>query len=223
MFAGHLGAALVAKSVEPRPSLGVYVAAAYGLDMLWPAFLLAGVESVRIQPGATPFTPLVFVSYPWSHSLVMSVVWGSLAALAMTRFVSTRIASLAVGLVVVSHWRLDWITHVPDLPIWPGGPLEGLGLWRSTTATLLVEGAFFLAAIAAYVRRSRPRDAAGRWAFWGLVVLVALIWVSGPFSPPPPSVGAIIVVGIVGALLLPAWSAYIDRHRVHPAVETVGP
>lgn len=213
MFAGHLGAALLAKSVEPRASLGVYVAAAYGLDMLWPVLLLGGVETVRIQPGATPFTPLVFVSYPWSHSLAMSAMGGGLAALAMTRVVSSRFASLAVGLVVVSHWFLDWITHVPDLPLWPGGPVEGLGLWRSTTATLLVEGAFFLAAIAAYVRGTRARDAAGRWAFWGFVVLVTLIWVSGPFSPPPPSVGAIIVVGIVGALLLPAWSAFIDRHR----------
>lgn len=213
MFVGHLAAALVAKSVEPRPALAAYVAAAYGLDMLWPLFLLAGVETVRIQPGATAFTPLEFVSYPWSHSLVMSVAWGGLAALAAARFASGRRAALAVGLVVVSHWLLDWIAHVPDLPLWPGGPLEGLGLWRSTAATLLVEGAVFVAAIAIYFRATAARDAAGTWGFWALVALVTVIWMSGPFSPPPPSVAAIIVVSVIAAVALPAWSAFIERHR----------
>ena len=61
--------------------------------------------------------------------------------------------------------------------------LNGLAFCRSAR----VGGDRMDDAIAAYVRRTRARDAAGRRAFWGLVVLVTLIWVSGPFSPPPPS------------------------------------
>jgi membrane-bound metal-dependent hydrolase YbcI (DUF457 family) len=213
MFAGHLGAALVAKSVEPRPSLSAYVAAAYGLDMLWPLFLLAGIETVRIEPGATAFTPLAFVSYPWSHSLLLSVIWATLAAVLTARFLKARRAAPVLGFIVISHWLLDWITHVPDLPLWPGGPVEGLGLWRSLLATFVVEGAVFAAAIAVYVRRVPARDAAGRWSFVGLVALVAAIWTSSPFSPPPPGTGAIVAVGLAAAALLPAWAAHIDRHR----------
>ena len=62
MFAGHLAVALGAKTAQPRAPLAAYVAAAYGLDLLWPVFLLMGMERVRIQPGATAFTPLDFVS-----------------------------------------------------------------------------------------------------------------------------------------------------------------
>jgi hypothetical protein len=40
------------------------------LDLLWPIFLAAGWEQVRIDPGNSAVTPLDFVSYPISHSLV---------------------------------------------------------------------------------------------------------------------------------------------------------
>ena len=79
MFVGHTAVALVAKSREPRVSLALFMAAAFGLDLLWPIFLLTGLERVRIDPGNTQFTPLAFESYPWSHSLLMTIIWGSLA------------------------------------------------------------------------------------------------------------------------------------------------
>ena len=50
MFVGHLSVALVAKRIRPGPSLGWYVAAVMALDLLWPLFLLAGVERVGIVP-----------------------------------------------------------------------------------------------------------------------------------------------------------------------------
>lgn len=213
MFVGHLAVALGGKTVEPRVPLAAYVAGAFGLDLLWPAFLLAGIETVRIEPGATAFTPLVFVSYPWSHSLLMSVLWGGLAALLTARSSAGRRGARLIGLVVISHWVLDWITHVPDLPLWPGGPVFGLGLWKWTGATLVVEGLLFAAAIAIYSRAIPARDGTGTWAFWALVLTLTAVWISGPFSPPPPSVNAIIVVTLLLAVVLPAWSAVIDRHR----------
>jgi hypothetical protein len=213
MFVGHLAVALGGKTVEPRLSLAAYVAGAFGLDLLWPVFLLAGIEVVRIDPGASAFTPLAFVSYPWSHSLLMSVVWGGVAALIAARSPAGRRGALIIGAVVISHWVLDWVTHVPDLPLWPGGPKFGLGLWNSTPATLLVEGALFAAAIAIYSRAVPARDAAGKWSFRALVLLVTAVWISGPFSPPPPSVNAIIVVSLMVAAIFPLWAAFIDRHR----------
>ena len=76
MFVGHTAVALAAKSKAPTVSLGWLIAAAFALDLLWPIFILTGIEQVRIVPGATAFMPFVFDSYPWSHSLLMSCLWG---------------------------------------------------------------------------------------------------------------------------------------------------
>jgi hypothetical protein len=213
MFVGHLAAALAAKQAERRAPLAALVGAAYGLDLMWPLLLLAGVEAVRIDPGNTAFTPLAFDNYPWSHSLSMAVVWSVIAGRVAARVLRHARAGLFIGLTVLSHWVLDFVAHRPDLPLWPGGPTVGLGLWNSIPLTLIVEGALLAAAVALYLRTTRPRDAVGKWAFWGLVLLTTAIWISGPFSPPPPSVTAIAVVGLA-LWLLPLWARWIERHRM---------
>lgn len=213
MFVGHLAAALAAKQAERRAPLAALVGAAYGLDLIWPLLLLAGVEAVRIDPGNTAFTPLAFDNYPWSHSLSMVVVWSVVAGRVAASVLKHARAGLFIGLTVLSHWVLDFVAHRPDLPLWPGGPTVGLGLWNSIPLTLIVEGALLAAAVALYLRTTRPRDAVGKWAFWGLVLLTTAIWISGPFSPPPPSVTAIAVVGLT-LWLLPLWAGWIERHRM---------
>lgn len=212
MFVGHFAVALGAKRVAPRVPLGLLVGAAIALDLIWPIFLLAGIETVRIDPGNTAFTPAAFDHYPWSHSLVMACMWGALtAAIAFPRLRSGAAAALT-GAVVVSHWVLDFVTHRPDLPLWPGSEVYGLGLWNSIPATFVVEGALFAAAVVAYATAFPPRDATGRWAFRGLVAFITLIWISGPFSAPPPGATAIAVVGLL-MWLFPLWGAWIERHR----------
>jgi hypothetical protein len=213
MFVGHLGVAFAAKRLAPRTSLGTLVGASFGLDLIWPLLLLAGVEHVRIDPGNTAFTPLAFDDYPWSHSLVAAFAWGAgLASIARVVSRSTSAAAV-VGAVVVSHWVLDAITHRPDLPLWPGGPTIGLGLWNSIPGTLLVEGVLFAAALETYRRTWRPRDRLGVWLLLSLVLLVTGIWLSGPFSPPPPGPGAVAIVGLL-LWVFPLWGRAIDRHRV---------
>lgn len=215
MFVGHFAVAFGAKRFAPRIPLGLLVGAALALDLIWPLLLLAGAETVRIDPGNTAFTPLAFDSYPWSHSLVMAVIWGAVtAAIAFPRLRSGSAAAIT-GAVVVSHWVLDFVTHRPDLPLWPGGDTFGLGLWNSIPGTFLVEGALFAAAVAAYAMAFPARDAVGRWAFRGLIVLMTAAWISSPFSPPPPSVTAIAVVGLA-TWLFPLWAAWIERHRRTP-------
>jgi hypothetical protein len=210
MFVGHLAIALGSKRLEPRISLGVLVAAAFGLDLLWPAFLVLGVEQVRVDPGNTAFTPLAFDSYPWSHSLAAAVLWGGVAAAAAG--IAGLRPRLVLAAVVVSHWVLDFVTHRPDLPLWPGGPKAGLGLWNSIPGTLLVEGALFVAAIEVYRRTFTARDRVGVWSFGALILLTGAIWISGPWAPPPPGPAAIAVVGLA-LWLFPLWAFWIDRHR----------
>jgi membrane-bound metal-dependent hydrolase YbcI (DUF457 family) len=212
MFVGHLAVALAAKRASPRASLGALVAATYALDLLWPLLLLAGVERVRIAPGFTAFTPLDFEHYPWSHSLSMAVIWGVAAGRAAAAGRGRAAVGLAVGLVVVSHWVLDFVTHRPDLPLWPGGPLVGLGLWQSVPATFAVEGGLFAAATAVYLRATRARGPAGRVAFWSLILFTGAIWAAGPLGPPPPSASAVAWVG-VALWIFPLWGVWIDRTR----------
>jgi len=213
MFAGHLAVALGAKKIEPKLPLPVLVASAYAADLLWPVLLLVGLETVRIEPGNTAFTPLNFVSYPWSHSLAMNFVWAAIAGhFARKAFRSLR-AGLVVSALVVSHWVLDYFMHRPDLPLWPFGPRVGLGLWESVSGTIEVEGLLFAAGIAIYHHTTKATDAQGKWGFVALVLAVGAAWLSGPFSPPPPSVGALTIVALILAVILPLWAAWIERHR----------
>lgn len=207
MFVGHTALALASKARVPEAPLALLITAVFALDLLWPVFLLLGIERVRIEPGNTAFTPLAFDAYPWSHSLLLACVWGALLGLVPRRH------RLLVGALVVSHWVLDLVTHRPDLPLWPGhSPLLGLGLWNSVAATLLVEGLLFAAAIFLYCRATRAKDWLGSLALWSLLLFQAVIWVAGPWSPPPPSAQAIAWVGLAGVLFVP-WAAWIDRHR----------
>lgn len=188
------------------------VAAAFGLDLLWPILLLLGLESVRVNPGDTAFTNLAFDSYPWSHSLVATVVWAALAgALGRILYGSAR-AAVLLGALVASHWVLDFVTHRPDLPLWPGGPEYGLSLWNSVAGTIVGEGGLYVAGVWLYLRTTRAKDGTGRWALAALLALVGLLWIAQPWSPPPPSATAVAW----GALILwvvPFWVAWAERHR----------
>lgn len=213
MFLGHLGVALAAKRAAPRASLGTLVAAAQLIDLAWPVLVLAGLEVVHVDPGNTRVTPLDFAHYPWTHSLLMVVLWAALlggAYLARTRY---RAGALVCAAAVVSHWLLDLVVHRPDLPLWPGGPEVGLGLWDSLPATLLVEGGLFAAGLVIYARATRPRDGVGRWALVALALFLVLVYAANLFGPPPPS-GEAVAGGALAVWLLVAWAAWVDHHRV---------
>ena len=221
MFIGHAAVALAAKPLAPRTSLGLLLAAAFWVDMVWPVFLLFGIERVRIDPGNTAFTPLDFVHYPWTHSLAAAIAWSVLFGVVFIW--NGRREAAILGLLVFSHWVLDAISHRPDLPLWPGsGTMIGFGLWHSVPATMLVEGAMFAAGVAIYARGAPSRDRFGTWAFWGLIGFLVLAYLGNAFGPPPPNVQAIAIAGIAGGALFTAWSWWADRHRGRADTNLVG-
>jgi hypothetical protein len=201
MFLGHFAASLVASRREPRLMLGTALLGGQLPDALWPYFLLAGVEHVTVAPGDTAMTPLRFDHYPWSHSLVMVAVWGSLAwGLARLADLPGRAAFLLLPLAL-SHWVLDVVSHRPDMPVLPGGgPLLGLGLWNSRPWTLVVELGLFAIGLVVYARERR-RGA----GFWLLSLVLVLAYLANVFGPPPPRVEAIAVSMIVIVPLLWWW------------------
>jgi hypothetical protein len=213
MFIGHFALGFAAKRAAPRVNLGTLFAAAQLPDLIWPVLVAAGVEQVAIAPGNTAFTPLEFVSYPWSHSLVFATVWGIVfAGVHRLRTGNTSATVLLVALAA-SHWLLDFLTHRPDLPLFPGSQRYGLGLWSSVPMTIAIESVLFAAGVWLYAQATRPRNASGRWAFVSLVAVMILAYV-GNILAAPPSVDAIWSGALFGFLLLVGWAAWTDRQRV---------
>jgi hypothetical protein len=134
VFFGHLGVGFAAKRAAPRVSLGVLIGASAALDVLAGVFMLAGA------PNETGLA--------WTHGLALSVVW-SLAAFLVAFLVTRRgWASAVIGLVVMSHWVLDFISHPmgmgkplpPDIPLLLEGSRKvGLGLYNSLAAALTTD------------------------------------------------------------------------------------
>ena len=215
MFLGHFGLGFGAKKAAPDVSLGALFMAAQFADLLWPTLLLLGLEQVEVQPGATLVTPLNFVSYPYSHSLLALVVWGALFGIVYR--VSTRsrtLAGVTLGLLVLSHWFLDVLMHRPDLPLTPSGAARlGLGLWNSMALTLAGELLLFCAGLVIYARATAARDRVGSIGLWSLAAFLLVVYLASIFGPPPP--GALAVAWAAQAMwLLVAWGYWIDRHRV---------
>ncbi|HWE25725.1 MAG TPA: hypothetical protein VG496_17435 [Myxococcales bacterium] len=216
MFIGHFAVAFAAKPAAPRTSLATLMAAAQLLDLVWPILVLLGVETLRIEQTSNPFLRPRFVSYPWTHSLLMSVVWGLLFSLAYRARTGYARGAALVGALVVSHWVLDFVTHRPDLQLAPGVATRvGLGLWKSPAVTVAVEGAMFVAGVVLYVRSRPAQDRAGSWGLWSFVALLVIAYAASLAGDAPPSDTAVALSALVGWVFLP-WIAWFDRHRGTP-------
>jgi hypothetical protein len=213
MFLGHYAVALGAKKTEQRISLGTLFLSAQLVDLLWPVFLLLGLEHVRIDPGNTATTPLDFYDYPYTHSLLGAIVWSAVAGAAYLAFRRFPRGAWIIASLVFSHWLLDLLTHRPDLPLGVGTDIFfGLGLWNSVAGTVVVEAGIFSLGIFLYTRATRSADNIGTYGFWGLIVFLAGIYVANLTGPPPPDPSVIAVAGNASWLFV-VWAYWVDRHR----------
>jgi hypothetical protein len=214
MFIGHFALAFGAKRYLPRVSLAILFTAVAWADLVWPILVGAGIEQVRIAPGNTVLTPFDFVSYPYSHSLAALVLWGLLLAVVYRQSTGKNGTTFTVlAALVVSHWVLDFITHRPDMPLYPGGPKLGLSLWNSVAGTLILEVAMFAAGVWIYFRATRPCDRIGRWAAVALILVLILSYGANFASGPPPSVQALWITAVAGTIVLLTLAWWVDRHR----------
>jgi len=215
VFVGHFAVAFGAKRAVPAVSLGTLFIAGQLADLVWPLLVIAGIERVGVQPGLTVVTPLDFIYYPFSHSLLSAAAWAVAFGAA---YIGLRRATAQTGavlaLVVISHWVLDALTHRPDMPLTvsAGSARVGLGLWNSLPGTIAVELLLFAAGLWLYTRATRARDRIGRLALRGLVAFLLVIYAANLFGPPPPS-GMAAAWSALAMWLLVAWGYWVDRHR----------
>lgn len=167
------------------------------IDLVWPIFLLLGIETVKIVPGITLVTPLDFEHYPFSHSLVAVAIWALGFGLVYFLWKRNRTGAMVLALLVLSHWVLDLVVHRPDLPLTTGESARvGLGLWNSYFASFLLEFGVFYGGFVFYLMSERPRNRTGLVLAIVAVVLLTAIYLGNVFGPPPPNETAIAIGGL---------------------------
>ncbi len=208
MFIGHFGLGLASKKINQLPSLAVMFMAVQFLDLLWPIFCLTGIETFQIEAGNTKLTPLNFSHYPYSHSLLMAIFWGTVFGVFYYFFTKNRSGSVLLGLLVISHWLLDLFVHRPDLPITPFSEFKvGLGLWNFPVIEILIEFGLFFSGTLLYYNTVKPKRKISFWLLIGLFVLIHLLNLLGP---PPPSVNAVAWAGNLTWLFV-LWAWWIEK------------
>jgi hypothetical protein len=212
MFIGHYAVGLASKKFAPRASLGALVAAPILLDLLWPIFLLLGWEHVSIVSNSNPFLRLQFDSYPISHGLIAVIGWATLFASIYFGFTRYVTGAIVIWIGVVSHWLMDFIVHLRDLPLSAGSRLFGLSLWNHRWLTIAVEMALFAIAIWTYQRQTRAKDKIGLYAFLGFVGFLLLAYAGAAFGPAPASVKKLAIFSLLTVILIP-WAWWFDAHR----------
>ena len=214
MPVGHFAVGLGAKPIAPWVSVGTLMLAAVVADLLFWAFVLLGVEHVRVSPGITATNALDLYDIPLSHSLAMDIVWAVLLGCAyFLRHRNVR-GAWVLATVVLSHWVLDFVSHRPDMSIAPGlRTYLGLGLYNSRVGVLIVEGLLWVVGIVAYSRATKPRNQAGLFGFWLVVAVLTLVWFGTLNGRPPSNLHAAGISSLIFFLCVVAWAYWMNRAR----------
>lgn len=155
---GHMAVGFAAKPAAPKAPLWVLLLATEVLDLLSWGFRVVGIEQASLN--LTEFVRgNIVLSVPWSHGLLMSVIWSLLALVIIYLIYRDRRTAGIIGLAVFSHWLLDFIVHPPDLPLWfSDSPMFGLGLWTSgpgLAISFILEFGLLAAGVSLYLNAKR--------------------------------------------------------------------
>jgi hypothetical protein len=224
MFIGHLGVGFASKRLAPQVPLGVLLLLSQGLDQLCGLFVILGIEHMGVAPGNTVMSPLLFISYPWSHGLLMALTWSIAVGIVSWKILARWQTGLVLGGLVFSHWVLDLIVHKPDLPLlFDQSTKVGLGLWNSVAGTHIAEFSLFGFGALIYFRMTKAKDAIGLWALVGIFAFFSFVYLMNHYGPPPPVEipERLLVLPIFVFVLLLPWGNWIDRHRkvTHPGID----
>ena len=208
MLAGHYAAAYALKAARPAVPLWALFIAVQAVDIAFFVFALTGVESLRVLPGERGPLAMDLVRIPYTHSLALNVVYAA-AIVAVAAGVRRTPAGVVIAIALLSHWALDLVVHLHDLPLtWTGAETVGWGLWRRPFLALTLELGLLLAGYTA-LRRHVPAHARPT-ADLGVVLLVAvqLFYVLGP---PPGSVLQMALAAEAIYLTMAVLACRVDR------------
>src|SRR5215472_4650571 len=146
MFIGHFAFAFLLWRLFPSVPLPIILVGVSFPDLLWSLLVPAGIEKVRINPDSALQKNIQFLYYPYSHSLILTNLWGLLVGLALGTALGNPLVILVFVIGSASHWLLDTIVHLKDLPIlgFDGDRKIGAGLWKHGATVFVVEYAFYI-------------------------------------------------------------------------------
>ena len=214
MFIGHFAPALAAAAISPRaPKLGTLFVAAQLVD--WAFFTLAifGIEKMRMVPGITVMVPFDLYHMPYTHSLLGTAVSAIIFGLIVLSWLRDGAAAILAGMVVMSHWLLDFLVHRPDLTLAGSPPKLGLGLWNYPWLEIPLELGITLGAFYWYMRRTRGPVGPALILMVVLLVMQAVNW----FAPAPhvasPAFYLTALVSFAVATILARWVGTTRWHK----------
>jgi hypothetical protein len=215
MFIGHFGLSFVAKKAAPKVSLATLFVATQFVDILWPFLLVFNVEKVAVVPGYTKTNAFEFLYFPYTHSLLMGVVWGLVTGAVYWLFKRDKQGAIVIGLCVLSHWFLDLVVHVADLPLSPFGDYKvGFGLWNYVVITLMVELLLFVGGAFFYASFTKAKNWIGKWVLWILVILLVLVQFSNTFGPAPSgSLMTLLFSFVILMAIIISLAYWVDKNR----------
>lgn len=205
MFIGHFAPALIAATRPRAAGLGTLFVAAQLVDIGFAALLIPGVEAMRIVPGITAMNPMDLHHMPYTHSLLGALIWAAIFGALL--WFATRRSEAAIGaaLVVVSHWFIDLLVHIPDLTLYGAPPKLGFGLWNHPLIAMPLETLMIGGALLYYWRRTRAPT--GNLRLWVLAALLALAQAVDWFGPKEPVYSLAVPATMLFAYALLAGTA----------------
>ena len=204
MFIGHWAPAMVAATHKDAPSLPVLFIGAQLVDWAFFLFLIFGVEAMRVTPGISAMNPMDLYHMPYTHSLLGSAVWAAGFGAAIFAVSRNRNAAIIGALVVLSHWFLDLLVHVPDLTIAGSAPKLGLGLWNHPAIEMPLELALTFGGLWLYAAKAKPKRVALFTLAGILIALQAFNWL-GPVEPKVTLGTSLLALFAYGLVTLVAW------------------
>ena len=206
MYIGHYAVAAALVTLVPAsPVTPIAVGVAWP-DLVWPVLVFIGREHVTVNRSDPLQRSIRFDSYPFSHSLVLSNLFTLVPAVIVAFLYDSVLLGVLFWVATLSHWVLDLVVHLPDLPVLGFGGNDrtlGFGLWRYPRTAFVTEYVFFATVV---LLTARPAAFVGVLSGGlGLHLLNANSFFGfsrqNPFSTPT-RLALITLVGYVGAI---AW------------------
>jgi hypothetical protein len=207
MFIGHWAPAMVAASRKDAPSLPTLFIAAQLVDWAFFLFLIFDIESMRMVSGISAMNPLDLYHMPYTHSLLGSAAWAAGFGVLIYAVSRNRSAAIIGALVVLSHWFLDLLVHVPDLTIAGSPPKLGMGLWNHPAIEMPLELAITFGALWFYARKANPKTEVVLTLGAVLLALQAFNWF-GPVETDVTLGTSLLALFAYGIVTLASWWVY---------------
>jgi hypothetical protein len=219
MFIGHFGIGLALKRADETLSLGLLFIAVQLSDLIYGVTLLTGIEKVSFIEGTNPLTSAQYIFFPYSHSLVATLVLAGLVALIFLMFpfkssLPKSRTALVMATAVMSHFVLDVIVHNPDIDLLGNGVYKiGLGLWNYPITSYIVEALLLITGLWIYLKSTKGKDFSGKYGLPILSIILLTLNGVNTFVLYPTSVEnfAITMLAVYLATIIIAF--WLDRKR----------